>query len=281
MGQAAKDCGIASPSPLLLDIAAGFNEAYALEEPLVATLPRHRVLAFTHGSLPARIRVLRRLAELDADNAIWHEDLQVFEKERQTQIEAEAKTATHAGDAGAVESQGGSLQSRLAESASRGTGEVGRRHAIAAVLLVGPIAVRAIGRGAGGRQGEVSGGRRPHASRAFAQLLATSTLPPAPIVARAAATFAWLADEDETQRKLQEREAAWTHWPKQSTRGNGRRRDSKLHRAAADRGLVPAALEERVRPGFASCGARPAPPPRATRRDGRGRGPHRVFRSGC
>ena len=56
------------------------------------------------GSLPARIRVLRRLAELDADNAIWHEDLQVFEKERQTQIEAEAKTATHAGDAAALSS---------------------------------------------------------------------------------------------------------------------------------------------------------------------------------
>ena len=52
MAQAAKDCGLAPPSPLLLDIAAGLNEAYALEEPLAATLQQHTGARLARGTLP-------------------------------------------------------------------------------------------------------------------------------------------------------------------------------------------------------------------------------------
>ena len=95
--ETANRCGIAPPPALLLDVAAALNEAYALEQPLAALLQQHRLLALTHGSLPARIQVLRRLAELDVNNAVWQEDLQVFEKERQKQIQAEVEAAARAG----------------------------------------------------------------------------------------------------------------------------------------------------------------------------------------
>ena len=53
MAEAARSCGLAPPSPLLLDSAAGLNEAYALEEPLAATLQEHRILALARGTLRA------------------------------------------------------------------------------------------------------------------------------------------------------------------------------------------------------------------------------------
>jgi hypothetical protein len=74
------------------------NQAYALEQPLSALLQRHRLLALARAPLSGRIEVLRKLAELDVNNAIWQEDLQVFETERQKQIRAEVETATRTGD---------------------------------------------------------------------------------------------------------------------------------------------------------------------------------------
>jgi hypothetical protein len=98
----AKRSSIAPPTPLMLDVAAALNEAYAVEQPLAALLQHHRLLALTHAPLPARIQTLRRLAQMDADNPIWQEDLRTFEQERQKQIQAEVEAAVRAGDAAAL-----------------------------------------------------------------------------------------------------------------------------------------------------------------------------------
>jgi len=94
--------GIASPSRLLMDVAAELNEAYAIEQPLAALLQRHRLLAFARAALPLRIQVLRRLAEVDPNNPVWQEDLQTFQAERCRQIQEEALAAAGAGDTAAL-----------------------------------------------------------------------------------------------------------------------------------------------------------------------------------
>ena len=104
-------CGIAAPTPLLLDVAAELNEAYGLEQPLGTLLQQHRLLALARGPLAARIGVLRALADMDAGNPVWQEDLRIFEEERQKQIAAEVKVATHRQDAAALASLDAELSS--------------------------------------------------------------------------------------------------------------------------------------------------------------------------
>jgi len=103
--------GLAPPTPLMLDVAAELNEAYAIEQPLAALLQRHRLLALAHGPLSARIQVLRQLAELDANSSVWQEDLRTFEQERQKQIQAEVEAAARAGDTAALASLDAELSS--------------------------------------------------------------------------------------------------------------------------------------------------------------------------
>lgn len=94
--------GIVAPAPLMLDVAAELNEAYALEQPLSALLARHRLLALARSPIQLRISVLRRLAELDASNPVWHDDLAVFESERQKQLQQELSVAAQNGDVKAL-----------------------------------------------------------------------------------------------------------------------------------------------------------------------------------
>ena len=98
----AKRNNIAPPTPLMLDVAAELNEAYAIEQPLAALLQHHRLLALAHGHLSTRIQVLRKLAEMDANNPVWQEDLRTFEQERQKQLQAEVEAAARASDTAAL-----------------------------------------------------------------------------------------------------------------------------------------------------------------------------------
>ncbi len=85
--------GLASPAPLMMDVAADLNEAYAVEQPMEALLRRHRLLAMARSPLRLRIQTLRKLAELDGNNPIWREDVQVLEKQRHEQIQWEVAGA--------------------------------------------------------------------------------------------------------------------------------------------------------------------------------------------
>jgi hypothetical protein len=93
---------IAPPTPLLLDVASELNEAYAVEQPMAALLQRHRLLALARGSLALRIQIVRQLANLDPNNRIWQQDLQTFERERQSQLQAEVEAAARAGNTAAL-----------------------------------------------------------------------------------------------------------------------------------------------------------------------------------
>ena len=134
--------GIAPPMPLMLDVASELNEAYAVEQPLAALLQRHRLLALAHGPLSARIEVLRGLADGDANNPVWQDDLLTFEKERQNQIKAEVEMAPRKGDTAALAAlEAELLRPRLEEPAAAGLGPVGRRRQEQRTLLVRAIAV--------------------------------------------------------------------------------------------------------------------------------------------
>ena len=103
--------GIQPPPPLLVDVAADLNEAYAQEQPMTAFLRRHRLLALRRAPLRDRIFTLRRLAELDAGNPIWKEDLREFERVRMQEIGRLAEAESRKGNVALVEQLASDLQS--------------------------------------------------------------------------------------------------------------------------------------------------------------------------
>ena len=140
--------GLAPPTPLMLDVAADLNEAYAIEQPLAALLQHHRLLALAHGPLSARIQVLRRLAEMDANNPVWQEDLRMFEQERQKQIQAEVEAAARASDTAALASLDAELSSpEWKNLPPPALAKVGCRSEDDVALLGDAIAIGGIGRG--------------------------------------------------------------------------------------------------------------------------------------
>jgi hypothetical protein len=90
--------GIVPPVPLLLDVAADLNEAYAIEQPLAELLKHHRLLALAHAPLTHRVNTLRSLVQADGHNPVWIEDLQIFETERLKELQHEVADAAEAGD---------------------------------------------------------------------------------------------------------------------------------------------------------------------------------------
>jgi hypothetical protein len=85
--------GLAPAAPLLLEAATELNEAYAVQQPLVTLLSRHRLLAMSRAPLPLRIDTLRHLAEADSENPVWESDLRTFEEERAKGLQQEVARA--------------------------------------------------------------------------------------------------------------------------------------------------------------------------------------------
>ena len=96
-GQFAAEMGIAAPA-MLLDVAADLNEAYSVEQPLVALLAKHRLHALARSPLRQRIKTLREIAETDSNNPIWQDDLHLYEQERLKQIQREAGDCLESSD---------------------------------------------------------------------------------------------------------------------------------------------------------------------------------------
>ncbi len=85
--------GLPQAPAIPAESASFLNEAYAEEDPILDLLRTHRRLALARSALPARIEVMRKLAARDANNPIWHEDLQAFEKVRFAEIQRESNQA--------------------------------------------------------------------------------------------------------------------------------------------------------------------------------------------
>ena len=93
---------LAVPPPLLMDAAAELNAAYAQEQPLTALMRRHRLLALARAPLGDRIAVLRQIAQADAANIIWDDDLRGYETHRHKQMHTEAEAALRSRDVPAL-----------------------------------------------------------------------------------------------------------------------------------------------------------------------------------
>jgi hypothetical protein len=93
------DSGYAPPPTLLLDVAVELNQAYNLEKPLADLMRMHRLHALAGSPLKIRLGFLRKIAQRDADNPIWREDVRLFERSRHLQIEKELALAEQQRDA--------------------------------------------------------------------------------------------------------------------------------------------------------------------------------------
>jgi hypothetical protein len=78
--------GIQVPTLLDRDAATQLQEAVVEEQPLEEILRQHRRLAIAKAPLSWRLRVLRRLAHLDAKNPVWREDQAQWEVIRLKQV---------------------------------------------------------------------------------------------------------------------------------------------------------------------------------------------------
>lgn len=85
--------GITVPTLLNRDAAEELQEAIVEAQPLEELLRQHRRLAIAKAPLSWRLKVLRRLGELDSFNIVWREDQEQWEKVRLKQIPAELKEA--------------------------------------------------------------------------------------------------------------------------------------------------------------------------------------------
>ena len=80
------------PQPALLDdIAGSLNDAYTQSQSLEDVLRLHRLHALARSPLKTRLSVLRTIAEKDAENPIWQEDLRQYETARFSELDSEFK----------------------------------------------------------------------------------------------------------------------------------------------------------------------------------------------
>ncbi len=93
---------LTTPPDLLIETAVTLNEAYAIAQPLQNLMARHRLLALARAPLADRLKVMRRLAEMDPESSFWDDDVRTFERARITEMHAQLKSAEAARDASVV-----------------------------------------------------------------------------------------------------------------------------------------------------------------------------------
>ncbi|TWT66369.1 hypothetical protein [Allorhodopirellula solitaria] len=103
------------PPKLERDLVDQLNEAIVETQPLEGLLTNHRRLAIARAPLAWRLKVLRRIAEVDATTPVWEEDIESWEKVRHKQLTTEARAAISAKDPVALKA----LQDELTQSAWR------------------------------------------------------------------------------------------------------------------------------------------------------------------
>ena len=125
--------------PLLLDVATSLNEAYAAEQPLADLLKLHRRLVLQGAPLDRRLKVMRRLCELDEESTFWEDDIRQFEQARFLEIEQQAREAVRDSDSGRLKELAAELTSldwleeppaALRQRLRKAAGSAGRRHAL-------------------------------------------------------------------------------------------------------------------------------------------------------
>jgi hypothetical protein len=243
----AERSGMASSTPLMLDVAADLNEAYAVEQPMSSVLRIHRLLALGHGPLTLRIKVLRRLADMDPDNPVWQEDLRIFEMERQKQIQTEVEVAARVGDTESlmvldVELSNPDWKNPPPPSLAKSAGEALAR--LQYWAMQSQLERLATELSAAMTQFQPELGRTLRDR--WNEIVASShwELPPQ-VVDRAAPALHWLDEQDETLQEQQAYEAAVAALTKNVASGRSLAQLERLYTEATDCGDLPDDLEER------------------------------------
>lgn len=81
------------PPPLLLDLAAEIDQAYADKDSLSDLLRMQRLLALRRAPLKNRLETLRQLVAMQPDNPLWRSDVLALEEARLKEITIAAKKA--------------------------------------------------------------------------------------------------------------------------------------------------------------------------------------------
>ena len=92
------DNGLPDAPGLLIEQAAALNEAYATEQPLASLMAHHRLMALARAPMGDRLRVLRRIAELDPAMPFWEDDVRAMERARVETMREELRTAVKTSD---------------------------------------------------------------------------------------------------------------------------------------------------------------------------------------
>jgi vacuolar-type H+-ATPase subunit I/STV1 len=241
--------GMTSPAPLLLDVAADLNEAYALAQPLDALLQRHRLLAMSRAPLRLRIETLRKLAEADTNNPIWHDDLRVFEAERLTEIRAETSRAMAAGDLAALDALSAELENGdwreqrpddLVMQIAGARARYERCQALAALQKVEQQLNEAFA------AFDVDAGRRLRAEWTGMTRSWDSLVSPE-LTERVAPALQWLQEQDDLARRQERHAAAVGALSEALVLQKPLSEVAQLHRAAALGGEIPADVEKRYK----------------------------------
>jgi hypothetical protein len=92
------------PAPIFrIETAAALNRAYVVAQPLEHLLRQHRLLALARAPLGQRMAVLAKLAQADAGNPIWQQDLVAFEGVRLQQLQGEVEALRRQPDVPSLE----------------------------------------------------------------------------------------------------------------------------------------------------------------------------------
>lgn len=240
--------GLPRPPALLNDIVVELRDAYACERPLQALLSRHRLLALGRCPLSMRIDTMRQLAELDPENRVWRQDLALFERERQREIQDESSAAAQTGDHQRLVALEDELRSgrwqeapptSLLEWVAQSRTIVGRQHARDDLAELGDR-LRAAHAAF-----EVSEGRRLRARWQAAASIAR--LPEGdPMLRSVAPALEWLEGQDGMDRAAADFQKAVAALDQALHRWASAATLKRLHRAATSYGLeLPAALSVR------------------------------------
>lgn len=94
------ELGLTVAPELQIEIAADLNRAYSDDGPLKSHMKRFRISSLLRAPLKARIALLRKIAEVDAGNPIWENDLRSYEEARHRQMKDQFQIASRNQDFG-------------------------------------------------------------------------------------------------------------------------------------------------------------------------------------
>ena len=190
--------GMAPPPPLLIELAADINQAYADQQPLESLLKQHRLFALARAPLAARIHTLRKINETDDSNAAWEADLALLEKARLKEIGHAAETISKGKNLSKLTSIVTELSSdqwTVTVPTSLATRVKGLQESLASQLAQDELVYVEVNLNAAHMALDIDAARKAHSR--WVELAQTAKLSPDhPLAQQAAPALDWIAEQD-------------------------------------------------------------------------------------